>query len=230
MNVWKGLPHYPPEVTPRLKQFLEMMRQSFNLTSLLDVDGDDTPAANDVVTWNATKGKFDFQPGGGSAGTVTLLSAGDGLVFNTSGITNQAQLEVVNGRWVAGFRGATANDQGHIEGMMPAEYDGGTLTMKFFCFMESATTGDVDLDVEVEAISSGDFLDLDASSSFDTANSSDNNSVPATAGYPFVISVTLTNKDSVAAGDHVRFRVTRDQASDTASGKLYIYGVALEES
>lgn len=105
----------------------------------------------------------------------------------------------------------------------------GAFTAYVYYIMASATSGDVDVDVSVEAISDGDAIDLDAGDSFDTANSTDNTTVPGTAGYMDVISVTLTNNDSLAAGDYFRLRLTRDAASDTATGDMYVLAVELRD-
>lgn len=96
-------------------------------------------------------------------------------------------------------------------------------------YMASATSGDVDLDGSVEAVSDGDSLDLDSASSFDTVNSTDNTTVPGTQGYPDQISITLANADSIAAGDYARFRLTRDAVSDTASGDMRVVLVELRD-
>ena len=96
--------------------------------------------------------------------------------------------------------------------------------------MASATSGDTDWDVAVEAITDGDAVDLDATTSFDTVNSQDNNSVPGTAGYMQQITVTLTNNDSVAAADYIRISLTRDAASDTAAGDAFVLIAELRDS
>jgi len=105
----------------------------------------------------------------------------------------------------------------------------GTITAEVCYRMASATSGDVDLDVQVEAISNGDALDTDSTSSFDTVNSVDNTTVPATAGYIDVVSITLTNNDSSAAGDMIRIRFNRDAASDTASGDLELLWIEIQD-
>lgn len=96
--------------------------------------------------------------------------------------------------------------------------------------MASATTGDTDWDVAVEAVTSGDATDLDAGTSFDTVNSTDNTTVPGTAGYAQQITVTLTNNDSMAAADYLRFSLTRDAASDTATGDAYFLVAEFRDS
>lgn len=108
----------------------------------------------------------------------------------------------------------------------------GTITAYVFYFMASATSGTVQFDIAVEAITVGDALDVTAAESFDTVNSG-SVTVPATLGYVGVASITLTNKDSVANGDHVRLRLRRKAdagANDSATGDARVLLVALMES
>lgn len=99
----------------------------------------------------------------------------------------------------------------------------GTLTVVIKYVMASATTGGVAFDVAVEAVTDGDSTDLDAATSYDSVNGGSDASVPGTAGYPGEISITLTNNDSMAAGDQVRISIARDIAdgNDTATGDCY---------
>ncbi len=105
----------------------------------------------------------------------------------------------------------------------------GTPHAYIFCAMLSAVAGDVDVNVAVEAVTPADALNVITTKSFDTANAVDNTSVPANAGYLFVIDVTLTNFDSGAAGDVVRFSLDRDAADDTATGDMYVLGVEIRD-
>ena len=141
--------------------------------------------------------------------------------------SNFPQLTFVNRRPVLAFDAST-NETAYWSGVVPDGWTG-TITAKIFYIMASATTGDVDVDVAVEAISDADAVDLDAGTSFDTANSTDNTTVPGTAGYMDVVSVTLTNNDSSAAGDLVRFSLTRDASSDTAAGDMYVLAMEIQD-
>jgi hypothetical protein len=98
--------------------------------------------------------------------------------------------------------------------------------------MASATTGGVAFDVAVEAISSGDALDTDATTSFDSVNTGTDSGVPGTAGYMEQVSVTLTNADSIAAADLVRVSVARAVANgaDTATGDCYVLSVEIRDA
>jgi len=141
--------------------------------------------------------------------------------------SNFPQLMLVNRRPVLAYDVAT-NETAQWTAVAP---QGITTPCKALVFyiMASATSGDVDVDASVEAVTDGDATDLDAGDSFDAVNSVDNTVVPGTAGYLDVISVTLTNIDSIAAGDYFRLRITRDAASDTASGDMYVLAVEMRD-
>lgn len=142
--------------------------------------------------------------------------------------SNFAPLTRVNNRPALAFDAST-NESAQWGGIAPQGLTG-TLTAIITYMMASATSGDIDWDVSLEAITDGDATDLDAGDSFDTVNSTDNTTVPATAGYIDQVTVTLTNTDSIAAGDYFRLRVTRDAASDTAADDAYLLSVELRDS
>lgn len=116
---------------------------------------------------------------------------------------------------------------------IPASYTGsGTLTLDVWYQMRTATSGSVAFRAYVMAITSGDAVDLDAGDSYDSANQG-NSTVPGTAGYAKVLSITLTNKDGVAAGDWVRVKLDRfasDGTNDTATGDARVTSVTLREA
>ena len=134
--------------------------------------------------------------------------------------TNFPQLQLVNRRPVLSFD-AAANETAYWTAVVPQGWTG-TITALIYYIMASATSGDVDIDVAVEAVTDADALDLDATTSFDTVNSTDNTTVPGTAGYVDVVSVTMTNNDSSAAGDYIRFSLARDAVSDTGAGDMHV--------
>jgi hypothetical protein len=114
---------------------------------------------------------------------------------------------------------------------MPGQYAGGTLKASIGYMMASATSGKVDFELSVEAVTDGDPTDLDDGDSFDAVNAS-NATVPATAGYLAVLTVDLTNKDSVAAWDMFRIKLQRDAddgTDDTATGDARVLWVEIWE-
>ena len=115
---------------------------------------------------------------------------------------------------------------------MPVAYAGsGTLKLDVWYIMASAVASDVRIAAAVEAITDGDAVDLDAGESFDSENTA-TETVPATAGYASKLTITLTNKDSVAAGDWLRIKFWRDAdhgSEDDATGDLRMIGATLRE-
>lgn len=94
--------------------------------------------------------------------------------------------------------------------------------------MASATSGSVVWDVRLAAVTPGDSTDVDAKG-FAAANTT-TSAVAGTAGHLVEASVTLTNADSVTAGDLVVVRVARAAASgsDDATGDAELVAVTIE--
>lgn len=96
--------------------------------------------------------------------------------------------------------------------------------------MPSATANNIKGRIALEAISDGDAVDTDSASSFATDNDSGDVAVPGTAGHIDQFSITLTNNDSIAAGDLVRLRFTRITPTGTeASGDMEILAIELRD-
>lgn len=120
-------------------------------------------------------------------------------------------------RWVLSYDGTTA-ETAYWTTVVPQGWTG-TVTAVIGYKMSSATSGGVAFDVAFEAITSGDAVDLDATTSFDTVNGGSDAAVPGTAGYMEQITITCSNTDSAAAGDYLRVSLARDvaDAADTAT-------------
>jgi hypothetical protein len=143
--------------------------------------------------------------------------------------SNFPQLMMVNSRPVLAFDAGT-DETCYWTFVAPSNLTG-ALTVWVYYIMASATSGDIYFQASLEAVTGGDALDLDAATSFDSANTHGETAL-ATAGYMRPISITLTNNDSIAADDLVRLRINRDadNASDTATGDCYVLAVALRDS
>lgn len=143
--------------------------------------------------------------------------------------TNFPQLTVSNRRPVLGFD--TTTSETAYWTMVAPQGVTGTWTAVISYAMASATSGGVAFDVAVEALTSGDATDTDATTSFDTVNGGNDATVPGTAGYMEQISITLSNMDSVAAADYLRISVARDVAdgNDTATGDAYVFAVEIRD-
>ncbi len=144
--------------------------------------------------------------------------------------SNFATLDLRNGHPVLDFDD-TANESAVFSGVMPRTYGGGGLTVYIHFSMTSATSGDVDWDVAFERI--GDQQqDLD-SDGFAAVNSVDNTTVPGTSGLVDIVNVTFTDgadMDSIAVGEKFRIKITRDAASDTATGDAELAAVEIKET
>ena len=110
--------------------------------------------------------------------------------------------------------------------MLPGEYTGSPVLVVKYA-MQSATSGGVSIDVDVWASKTGESI---TTASFGTVNNCDDTAVPGTAGLPDSISCTLTNNDSMAAGDLITIRLCRAVAdsADTATGDMKVFGVSFQ--
>jgi hypothetical protein len=145
--------------------------------------------------------------------------------------TNFPQLVLVNQRPALAFDAAT-DETCYFTDIAPQGLTG-AITLLVSYIMASATSGAVRFQAQIEAITDGDATDLDAGTSFDTANSA-GATVPATAGYIDQLSITMTNADSLAAADYYRISLNRDadgtSGTDDAAGDCYLLGVELRDA
>lgn len=107
----------------------------------------------------------------------------------------------------------------------------GALSAVLFLAGSAAGTNAVYMRAYLEAVTPADALNIVTTSSFDTANAG-NVSMPSSAGYLTTITITLTNADSIAAGDLCRLSVDRDatNASDTYASDALLFAVELREA
>lgn len=143
--------------------------------------------------------------------------------------SNAPQLTTINDRPVLAFDAST-DESCYWTAIAPQNLSG-TITVVIFYFMASATSGAVYVQTALEAITSGDALDLDAATSFGADNTV-GDSVPATAGYMSGQLLTLSNADSISPGDLFRLRFNRDadNAGDTATGDMYVLAIEFRDS
>jgi len=141
--------------------------------------------------------------------------------------TNFAVLSTINARPVLLFDADT--DETAYWTFVVWQGVSGALSVKIHYICVNATSGTAAWQAAVEAISDGDSTDLDSTTSFDTQNAG-TGTVPGTIGYPDVISITLTNDDSIAAGDYCRIAVNRDVSADSVSNDLALIAVEIQEA
>ena len=163
------------------------------------------------------------------------MASGDTLavftpLHNEPPASNPALLDLRNQHPVLDFDGTT-NKTTVFSYVMPQSYAGGGVDVFLHYAMSSATSGDIDWDAAFERI--GDQQqDLD-SDGFAAVNSVDNTTVPGTSGLVDIVSIAFTNgadMDSVVAGESFRLKITRDAASDTATGDAELVKVEIRET
>lgn len=163
------------------------------------------------------------------------MASGDTLVVfgaysNQPPSSNFATLDTRNQHPVLDFNDTT-NEDAVFSSVLPQNYAGGGLTVYIIFSMTSATSGDVDIDAAIERIQDG-VTDID-SDSFAAAQSVDNTTVPGTSGFVDTVSIAFTDgaqMDSLAVGEKFRIKITRDAASDTATGDLELHNIEIRET
>ena len=116
-----------------------------------------------------------------------------------------------------------AVEEVRYRGVVPDNYASGPVLTVYYS-MQAATSGTVGYNAYVMAVTPDDAADIDTDS-FDSANAA-SETVPGTAGYMSELDITLTNADSMAAGDVAMIKLQRNVA-DTASGDAKLRGVVL---
>lgn len=109
---------------------------------------------------------------------------------------------------------ATTEESAYWQFRLPTGY-GSSPVLTLGYSMVSATTGSVRFEALLVAITPGDSQDVDTKN-FASTNSA-GNTVAGTAGYLKEFTITLTNADSMAAGDYVRLLVRRDADGTTGT-------------
>lgn len=164
------------------------------------------------------------------------MASGDTLVTfipqaNEPPSSNYATLDLRNSHPVLDFDDTT-NESAVFSAIMPRNYAGTTgVTVYIHYAMTSATADTIDWDVSFERIGDQQ-LDIDGDS-FAAVNSVDDTTVPGTSGNVDIVSVTFTDgvdMDSVAVGEGFRLKVTRDAASDDATGDAELRFVEIKET
>lgn len=156
----------------------------------------------------------------------SLVSFPAAAAFNVG--SGDATFDEVNNQIVLDFD-ASSNESAIFQTIMPQRYDGGGVTVRLRLSMSSATSGDVDVDAAFE-LQTGQAVTADG---FAAVQSTDNTTVPGTAGTEFEVTISFTDgaqMDSVGAGDLFRLKITRDAASDTAAGDMQLHAVEIRET
>lgn len=154
-----------------------------------------------------------------TTGTVLLPAAGAEL-----DATNPPGVAFVNGRRLLLFDD-TVDEFIYYTFRMPQDYASAPVLK--FQYSHVAAANEVIIACQVMAVTDGEDVDDD---SYDTVNTSGATTVPGTQGLLDEISLALTNADSLAAGDYVALKISRDadNVGDDAVGDLEFWGAALE--
>jgi len=164
------------------------------------------------------------------------MASGDTLLIfhpynNEPPSSNYATLDTRNQHPCLDFD-ATTNEDAVFSSVMPQHYAATTgVTVYIHYAMSSAEADTVDWDAAWELIGDQD-LDIDGDS-FAAANSVDNTTVPGTSGLVDIVSIAFTDgadMDSVTTGDSFRLKITRDAASDDATGDAELVKVEVRET
>lgn len=162
-----------------------------------------------------------------ASGDTLLIFQAQHATFPTS---NFATFDVRNNHVCLDFDAST-NETAYFGAVLPQRYSGSGLDVLIHYAMTSATSGDVDFDAAFERIGDGQ-QDID-SDGFASANSTDNTTVPATSGHVDIVTISFSDgadMDSLAAGEAFRLSITRDAASDTATGDVELIAVEIREA
>jgi len=164
------------------------------------------------------------------------MASGDTLLVftpahNEPPASNPATLDTRNQHTVLDLD-ATTNESAVFKGIMPRSYSGTTgITVFLHYAMSSAVADTIDWDAAFERI--GDQQQDIDSDGFAAVNSVDNTTVPGTSGNIDIVSIAFTDgadMDSVAAAESFRLKITRDAASDDATGDAELFAVEIKET
>ena len=142
--------------------------------------------------------------------------------------SNFPALTVVNQRPVLAFD-ATTDETAYWTFVAPQGLTG-TISLVLSLIGNAAGTNSTYWEAQLEAVTSADATDLDSSTSFDSVNTG-NVAMPATQGHLVQLTITMTNADSIAAGDYVRVSINRDanNGSDNFAADAYLLVAELRD-
>ncbi len=163
-----------------------------------------------------------------ATGTINLPV--DGFDAHPSATAELKFTSTTNRPYVA-FDGTTTIESILWTFRMPADYASGLTAKILWSGSASTTTSDtVQWTVYVMAVTPDtDSVAMD-SDSFDTENVVSDDILGTTAKRPQLATLTLSNNDSVAAGDYVAIRLLRDysDAADDLAEDAWLWGFSLE--
>lgn len=145
--------------------------------------------------------------------------------------SNHADRGIIENRAYLVFDGSTVEAMYSKAIQVPGTYTGSGTLKADIIYAVNGATGSINFEVSIEAITPGDALSTFFASSFDTVNSG-TKTVPANSGYLDKLTITLTNKDSMSAGDMFRIKLERDAddgTDDTSTNDCMVFCVIIRE-
>lgn len=138
-----------------------------------------------------------------------------------------AQIDGSQKRWYLLFD-PSSDESADFQFVMPFTYNANQTLTCILLWTSTVASNNVVWNASLMATTAADAADLETDS-FDTVNAA-TTAANATIGRVSTTSITMTNKDSVAAGDICTLRITRDadNASDTNTGDAELAGIILE--
>lgn len=150
----------------------------------------------------------------------------DGWTPDTS---NGPERQEIQGALVMSFDDTTDETTDSPEFKVPAAHTGtGTLKLDIDYFA-TGTSGSAGFEAALQCVTAGDSFDRDAGTSFAAVNAGDG-TVPATAGHPQTITITLTTDDSMTADDAAIVRLNRNVGvASNVTGDVHVTAVRIRE-
>jgi hypothetical protein len=133
---------------------------------------------------------------------------------------------------VYGLAFDAAADETAFWRLLADNYGSGNITVDIFWYADSATSGDVIFDAGIAAITSNtDSGDIETKA-FATINSVTDAHLGTTGQRLHTATITISNLDSVAAGDYVMLKLNRDanNAADTMTGDAIVVALRVSYS
>lgn len=133
---------------------------------------------------------------------------------------------------VTGLAFDASSDEAAFWKFIAQNYGSGNLTVNIYWYADTASSGDVIFDVQISAITpDSDTQDIETDG-LATANSVTDTHLGTTGQRLHKAVVTLSNLDSLAAGDVVHLRLNRDanNGSDTMTGDAIVIAVEVSYS
>ncbi len=160
-----------------------------------------------------------------SGDTLLIFSA----LANEPPSTIFATLDTRNSHPILDFDDA-ANEEAVLSAIMPQQYGGGGLDVLIHYAMTSATALTIDWDAQFERI--GDGQQNIGSDGFAAVQSTDNTTVPGTAGLIDIVTIAFTSAqiDGILAGEGFRLKIIRDAVADDAAGDAELRWVEIREN